>query len=138
MINTNKGRQTVLWADDDPDDLEIFCDVARQINQELRIIQVNDGTQAMNFLQAALQTNELPCLIVLDLNMPPLDGRKTLQEIKKDSRLQNVPVVVFTTSKNPIDRIYCEKFGTDKLTKPSSFDSIRDTIEKVLQHSTSN
>ena len=78
------------------------------------------------------QETEL-CLIVLDLNMPILNGTQTLRKIKEDDRFREIPVVIYSTSVNSIEKEECFKLGAlDYLVKPSSFsDSVE--IAKTLR-----
>ena len=90
----------------------------------------------MQFLKEAKITGNLPCLVILDINMPLMDGKETLKEIKKDEILEILPVVFFTTSSNPRDRSFSTEHGVEFVTKPANYDSIVETIKDILSRCT--
>lgn len=109
----------VLMADDDEDD----CALAQRAFKEsgaLGIFScVEDGTELMESL---LDSDKLPDLILLDLNMPRKDGRKTLKEIKSIPEFRNIPLVVLTTSREKEDMAFSTEMGANSFfTKPSRF-----------------
>ncbi len=118
----------VLMADDDPDD----CLLARLafeetgISGEMRCVE--DGRELIEYLQkegdfAGAGKAPHPDVILLDLNMPRKDGREALKEIKSDSRFNDIPVVVLTTSREQRDITLCHNAGARKfITKPAEFD----------------
>ena len=71
----------------------------------------------------------LPRLIVLDMNMPQLDGRETLVALKKESSLSSIPVVILTTSSSDLDRAFCNHYTVEILTKPRSLKQLQETVE---------
>ena len=83
---------TFLIVDDDADDCEFFCEAVSEINPHSRCLLANNGEDALMKLRTEM-TN-LPDLIFLDLNMHRMDGRKCLIELKKDSKLKNIPVII--------------------------------------------
>lgn len=132
MKNTPIKQPTLLWADDDPDELYIMHEVLQNIGSNHQVIEATDGTQVLACLQKAKHTGVFPCLIVLDLNMPVLNGKETLSCIKQDPSFDKIPIVVFTTSSSLADRQYCESYGTQMLTKPITFDALKQVVEKLL------
>jgi len=126
-------KNTILWADDDMDDLQMMREILLKNEQQFEIVEVNNGKEAMNYLHAALKENALPCLIILDINMPVMDGKETLTQIKRNEKLASVPVVVFTTSDSEMDRMFCKRLGTEMITKPPSFSSLESTVVRLLK-----
>jgi CheY-like chemotaxis protein len=127
-------KNTILWADDDPDDLQLMREVLLKTEKKFDIIEVNNGKEALDYLDKAKEEDLLPCLIILDINMPVLDGKETLSIIKKIDAYQSIPVVVFTTSESELDKLYCERMGTAMITKPPSFSSLESTVGKLLSY----
>lgn len=123
----------VLCVDDDPDDREIIRNAIFNIDPSYNIAYATNGKEALQYLLRAKE-NELPCLIILDINMPVMDGKQALVEIKKDKKLREVPIVVFTTSNHPADQNFCKKYGVELLTKPTNFKQITVEAERLLQH----
>ena len=115
-------KQTILYAEDDLDDLDMVR-LAFEKHPEIEIIHAHDGNDALNYLNTATNGN-LPCLIILDINMPGMDGRQALMQIKAHDVFQKIPVVMFTTSNSPMDMEFARKHGADFVTKPLRFEEI--------------
>src|SRR3569833_283526 len=96
-------KNTILWADDDADDLMLMKEILIKNNRNYEIVEVRNGKEALDFLQKSKETAHLPCLIILDINMPILDGKETLSILKKEEAYKSIPVVVFTTSNSELD-----------------------------------
>lgn len=110
----------VLYADDDSDDKDWVTEACQVIDESLRLVFVENGRQVLDFL-AEKVSEALPALIVLDLNMPELDGRQTLRKLKTHPLYQSIPVAIVTTSTNRIDRDVCRQLGASLfLTKPDT------------------
>ena len=88
-------KKHILWADDDMDDLMLMRHVLKDIGQEYNIKEVSNGQEAIDYLEAGKKADTLPCLIILDMNMPVLNGKETLSLIKKDETLSDIPLVFF-------------------------------------------
>ena len=125
-------KNTILWADDDIDDLQMMREILLKNNQEFDIKEVGNGKEALGYLEESLTTGNLPCLIILDINMPVLGGKETLATIKSREEFKYIPVVVFTTSESDLDRLFCERYHTQMITKPPSYKTLEATIFKVL------
>jgi len=125
-------KNTILWADDDADDLQLMQEILEKSDHDFDIIEVNNGQEALAYLQKAKENDSLPCLIILDINMPVLDGKETLSIIKKNPAYAAVPVVVFTTSDSELDKIFCQRLNTEMVTKPPNFNSLEATIVRLL------
>jgi CheY-like chemotaxis protein len=124
-------RNTILWADDDPDDLQMMRDILAKNKKAFDIAEVRNGKEAMSYLEHAEGEN-FPCLIILDINMPVLDGKETLTLLKRHEKFSRIPVVVFTTSASELDRLFCKKLGTEMITKPPTFDNLEATVIRLL------
>lgn len=115
---------TVLIADDDPDDCLLMTEAFSERYPECRMQFAQDGVQLMHILN-----NEEPDLILLDLNMPLMDGRKALQEIKGSPRLRRIPTIVMTTSDDEEDIRFCYDAGANSyIVKPSSYSGLLDIV----------
>jgi len=86
----------------------------------------------LQFLQKVKHEGELPCLVLLDINMPRMNGKQTLAAIKADPQLQELNVVMFTTSAAPRDRLFCEDYGVKMITKPTTDHELHSLIEPLL------
>lgn len=113
--------RTILYVDDDADDRDIFSQAVRGVSPDVNVVFAENGMQALDYLHDALNSEgRLPCLMVLDINMPVLDGKETYQRVQKDERLQNLPVIVFTSSQKPADQQLFNSMGIELIVKPSN------------------
>lgn len=121
----------ILVADDDLDDQELIQDALADNNISAdKIHFVNDGEELMSYLNSA---EKLPCMILLDLNMPRKSGREALLEIKQDPLLKQVPVVMFTTSDSEVDIKECNFNGSNAyLTKPNNYLDLVDLMKDLV------
>jgi CheY-like chemotaxis protein len=133
MENILIKQPTIVWADDDPDELALMHEVLQELNSNYQVVEACNGCQVFQYLEQAKQSGVFPCLIVLDLNMPVLSGKETLLRLKQEPTFQQIPTVVFTTSSNPLDKRYCEKYGTQMLTKPLNYVELKQSIDKLLK-----
>lgn len=135
-MRDNTDNSLILIAEDDPDDRLMLREAFNENNIYDRLSFVESGDKVLTFLRSALQeqTDQLPNLILLDLNMPKLDGRGVLKELKADPQMQNIPVVVLTTSNAEEDRKSVIELGAaDFFTKPSSFTELVEITSSILQ-----
>jgi CheY-like chemotaxis protein len=118
---------TILLADDDEDDRLITRQALRDARLTNPLRTVNDGVELMAYLRREGQyadpaESPRPGMILLDLNMPRMDGREALAAIKEDPELRSIPVVVLTTSKAEEDVLRTYDLGVNSfITKPVTF-----------------
>ncbi|MDB5196873.1 MAG: hypothetical protein JWP88_1244, partial [Flaviaesturariibacter sp.] len=113
------SQKYILYADDDTDDRSWAGEACRIVGASFQINFVENGKQVLDYLKSAPQI--LPSLIVLDLNMPEMDGRQTLQQLKSNPDFKDIPVAIVTTSSNKIDKEVCTRLGASLyLTKPDT------------------
>jgi CheY-like chemotaxis protein len=124
----------ILCVDDDEDDREMVYSAFREIDPLITIVHAENGKEALDYLSAAKLKESLPCLILLDINMPKMDGKETLLEIKKDGVLSKIPLVMFTTSSSISDRTFCLEHEVDMVTKPATFQLLIDKMSKLLHN----
>ncbi|MES2772933.1 MAG: response regulator [Bacteroidota bacterium] len=127
----NTEEKTILHIDDDADDRELLRDVMQKIAPDLKVTFAENGLQALEVLNDTKETNPLPCLIVLDLNMPFLNGRQTYERIKADPRLKNIPLVILSSGENPSDKFLFSKEGIEYFTKPVEFSVMEDIVSHM-------
>ena len=127
------SSKTILWADDDTDDLELFPHVLNELAPGHQLLQFENGRELLDFLQGTENANN-SCLIILDINMPVLNGRDTLRMIKQDQRFSAIPVVVFTTSNSSLDKAFCKWMHTEMLTKPFTYEALKEVLQKLLSY----
>jgi len=131
---------TILIAEDDSDDRLLAEDALREcgINADLRF--VTDGVELMDYLNGRNKYRmpggaPKPSLIILDLNMPRKDGREALKEIKADSALQKIPVVIMTTSTADNDIGQAYGLGANSfISKPVAFDKLVSIMKSIGEY----
>lgn len=133
----NPAPITILMADDDPDDRMFVEDAWEESRLANELKFVTDGEELLDYLHqrgpyAAAEEAPQPGLILLDLNMPRMDGREALERIKKDEELQSIPVVVLTSSKAEEDILRSYDMGVNSyIVKPVTFDKLVDVIQTL-------
>ena len=127
------NSKKVLCVDDDVDDQLIVAETIQEIDSSIEVVTAMNGVEALELLEKAKAEGELPCLIIMDINMPLMDGKQTLVEIKKDQDLSTLPVVMFTTSSSQLDVAFCIQYGVEFITKPIDMKGFHTTIEKLLK-----
>ncbi len=122
---------TILLIDDDLDDSAIFSEAVKDCDPAIDFQTVADADQALSYLRDL--KNRLPDFIFLDLRMPGMTGQQCLVEIKKDPRLAQIPVIVYTTSKDEKESILLKNLGAVHfMSKPVSPDDVYYMVSFVL------
>lgn len=124
------GRE-ILLVEDNPDDAELTRIAFAETGGEYRLRVVSDGAEAVSYLQAC-SPEEQPALVLLDLNLPKLDGREVLQAIRAAPATRKLPVVVLTTSAEPfdIDQVYA--LGANSyIQKPVEFERFVEVVRQI-------
>jgi len=121
----------ILVVDDDKEDHFIMQDYFRDFGIDDKVRFVENGKNAIQYLEEVDKDEFLPHLIVLDLNMPILNGTQTLVQIKQTPRYRNIPVIIFSTSENETEKRKCLSFGAvDYMVKPTTMEEGEKTIRK--------
>jgi CheY-like chemotaxis protein len=131
VTDSNNHKHIVLYVDDDPDDRDLLREVIGEIDQKYLVRAAPSGKAALDYLR---RSSDKPCLIILDMNMPQMDGKQILEELRNLDGFSSVPVVIYSTSANPSDKSYFNNLGVEMVTKPCSIRGITETIEGVLCH----
>lgn len=126
---------TIFVVDDDREDRQILHEYFEDIGVGDRVVYYENGEQAIAFLEAMEDMTKLPRLIVLDLNMPILNGTQALRLLKRDARFKHIPVIILSTSENDEEKRKCLSYGAiDYLVKPMSFDEGRVIVERFASY----
>jgi CheY-like chemotaxis protein len=123
-------NKTILFVEDDADDREFLSIAVHELDEAVNVVFAENGLKALEYLDKGKENEQLPCLIVLDLNMPYLDGKETFKKIKYDLKLDAVPIIIFTSSHNPNDRLLFTSMGVEFITKPDDFTY----MSKIVRH----
>ena len=126
-----KKIMTILLVDDDADDRQLFFDAVRDVDEAIKCVAAADGSEALLYLNN--YNNAVPDFIFLDLRMPGLSGRQCLEEIKRNTRLSAVPVIVYTTSRDEKESVVLKEIGAAHfMSKPVSPDEVYYMVSFVL------
>lgn len=118
--------------DDDIEDQEIFIEAVKEVNEEIQCSTSTSGEEALLHLER--DAKKLPDLIFLDLNMPKLNGKQVLREIKNIPGLKRIPVIMYSTSFAPRDIEEIQQIGAaHHLLKPSRFNDLCAALNKILR-----
>ena len=122
----------VVIAEDDPEDQEFMGLAISKLQRDVRYRFLDNGMTLLKYLET-LKKEEMPCLIVIDLNMPYLNGFQTLDELRSKPAFRSIPKVVFTTSESEEDRQICLAKGADDfVVKPEKLSEIVNKMKEML------
>jgi two-component system response regulator len=139
MIGTSTA-QAILLVEDSEDDYEATLRAFKKASLHNHVHWCKSGQEALDFLKHEglyrdTSKSPLPGLILLDLNMPGIDGRKTLELIKQNTELKRIPVVILTTSADEKDIKVCYQMGANTyVQKPVSFDGLIEAIKRLKEY----
>lgn len=139
MVAIN-GEIVILIADDDPDDQMFIREAFEDLGLECSLKFAVDGQDLLDYLHHDCawvdpKASPRPHLILLDLNMPRVDGREALRQIKANPELKNIPVVMFTTSKHDVDILQCYRAHANSyVTKPTTFEGLMKFVEVLTRY----
>ena len=120
----------ILVVDDDKEDHMILQEYFSESGIEQNVMFVENGLKAIEYLEIS-DDADLPKLIVLDLNMPLLNGSQTLLQLKQNSRLKNIPVIIYSTSESENEKRKCLGFGAiDYLVKPVTMEEGQRMVDR--------
>lgn len=124
----------ILLIEDNPGDVRLTQEAFKEAGIDVNLEVAMDGLKAIHMLkkQPPFEDQHIPDLILLDLNLPKLDGREVLEKIKSDQKLKMIPVVILSTSNAEQDVVNSYNLHVNcYLNKPVDFDSFFDMIKKI-------
>lgn len=128
------NKRLVLYADDDTDDLFFVSDLLSVHRENLELKTFLDGGQILTYLEKLKPTDHLPCLIILDFNMPVVSGKEVLFRLREKELFKNIPIIVFTTSSFSFDKEFAEKYNAVFRVKPLHLDQMKDVVSEFLSY----
>lgn len=139
MLNNITKKQTILIVDDSDDDYETTIIALEETNLANPLARCENGQDAIDYLfkqgEYIDDKTTKPGIILLDLNMPGIDGRKVLNKIKNDDNLKDIPVVILTTSSDERDIEECYKMGANTyVQKPVNLDNFMSAIKRLKEY----
>lgn len=122
----------ILLGEDDADDQEMLKDIFVSVDESFILFFVNNGNEILSALEK-LRDDQMPCLIVLDYNMPGLNGADILSELGTNERYKNIPKVVWSTAGSEKFRSLCLELGAvDYIIKPNNIDDLEKAARYML------
>jgi CheY-like chemotaxis protein len=126
--------RTILLADDDAEDRAILKEAIEDISTQTALQVAENGEELLHLLELEYSRGNIAVLIILDLNMPRLNGTETLSRLKSNHLYKNIPVVIYSTSVNPLEKEKCMLLGAHSyITKPISYKESMETAERFLR-----
>lgn len=124
----------VLIADDDSDDIEMLTAALKEVGSELNVLVADNGKSVMEQLKKAHASADgaPPCVLVMDMNMPKMDGRETVVAIKSYDPFKNLPILLFSTAKNRTDELFAEKWNVRFFQKPDTLQGLNDVAKIIM------
>ena len=126
----------ILFVDDSPRDTALVMEALSQCKLDKEVITLSDGVEALDYLyhrgEFCDRDGRNPSVILLDLKMPRLDGLEVLKQIKSDSKLKVIPVVMMTSSQQEADVTQSYQLGVNAyIVKPVNFDDFVETVKQL-------
>jgi CheY-like chemotaxis protein len=132
-------KEPLLVVEDSNEDFKILQRLMQRLDVQNPIYRCTNGDEALEFLQQIANDNDpnissKPSVILLDLNLPGIDGRDILSQIKQDKKFKEIPVVIFTTSSNPKDIELCYQKGANGyLIKPMNAEELKKIVQAFVE-----
>jgi two-component system response regulator len=131
-------RPFILVAEDDADDRYLMQTALAETGFTEPVSFVDNGVELIHHLEAIEEhrgSAPFPRLILLDLNMPKMDGREVLKKIKSHDSFRKIPVIVFSTTKNQLEVQRCYDLGANTyIVKPASYDTLVETMREICRY----
>jgi two-component system, chemotaxis family, response regulator Rcp1 len=134
-VGQQQATREVLLVEDNPGDVRLAREAFRDANNHIRLHLVSDGMEAMAFLQrqGVHLDSPRPDLILLDLNVPKMDGREVLSRIKSDDSLKMIPTIVLSSSETDADVLISYQLQANcYLKKPAKWDAFDDLVRSII------
>lgn len=134
MTQSLPPKSLVLYADDDPEDIELVSEAFLSYAQNVELLTFPDGIELLNFIETINPFHASPCLFILDINMPRLNGKETLRRLRRIEGFAEVPAVLFSTSSLPADASFAKNFNAGFVTKPLHTNQVHMIIDEIIDH----
>lgn len=127
-------QKSVLYVDNDQDDIALFRRIASRLYPGLLVLGLTEAQKAIDLLETfKMENRSYPELIIIDVNMPGMDGRQMLDILQHAPEWTHLPVVMFTTSSSETDINYFKKKGIECVTKPLELEEMKTTVKYLLR-----
>ena len=134
MVNASSlmsDSKTIHLADDDEDDRLLMKEAMEEVDPDINVIEAENGAELLKNLKNT--DSETESMIILDMNMPVMNGLETITAIKADPKTDDIPTVMMSTSSNPALAKKAIQAGADEfITKPSTFRGLISIVNKII------
>lgn len=134
MTKSLPPKNLVLYADDDTDDRTLLREAFHDYADVIDLLTFKDGIELLHFVEDLSPLQPAPCLIILDINMPRLNGIEILKKLRSKKDLADVPVVLFSTSTLPTEKSTAHHLKAGFVTKPLIGSQIYQIVDELLMH----
>ncbi len=134
MIKDTDLKNIILYAEDDEDDQQLVKETLLKCAPDTEIVIRNNGVEAIKYLNNLSASDPEPCLIILDINMPKLNGIEALKQIRQNNRFSKTPAILFTTSSQPLDKKFAAEYSAGLITKPIDTIQMKQIAETFIEH----
>lgn len=124
-------KHIIIYADDDLDDHLLIKDYF--IESAVKVLPASDGNDAIGIINELQSVNIRPCLVILDMRMPLLNGKETLVKLKNEENMKNIPVLLFSNSIEAEDERFVKQYDADIVMKPHNFQELERTAKLILE-----
>lgn len=128
------SARIVLHIDDDEDDRIFVKEAVLGFDESIIFIEASNGKEGLEKLKEFKSNQDLPCLILLDINMPLIPASEVLKQVKEDPQLSEIPLILFTTSSAARDKELAARNQVEFITKPTSYPELVECIQRALNH----
>jgi CheY-like chemotaxis protein len=124
----------ILCIDNDPEDIDFFRDAVKQVDPTISFLFALGGQEALVLLSSINDIKQLPEYVFLDINMPRMDGKETLKEIRKIERYHSMQIIILSTGLSPRDHEDYQQLGADRfMSKATSFQDLCDNLKAIIK-----
>ncbi|RYY95346.1 MAG: response regulator [Chitinophagaceae bacterium] len=134
MTQSLPPKSLFLYADDDLDDRQLMADILADYAPVIELITFPNGTRLLEYILALQPLQPQPALIILDQNMPILDGLSTLRRLRALPMFEEVPMVLFSTSTQPHEAAKAGHLGAGFVTKPLNSYQVQLVLDQLLEY----
>jgi CheY-like chemotaxis protein len=132
MPEVNPPKLLVLYADDDPDDIQFVREALGKHADAIKLLTFGEADTLLHCIRTGLIQTQ-PCLIILDINMPRLNGKEALRQLRETEGYETVPVVLFSTSNSPHDARFAYRYHAELLSKPLNEEQMQVIVKKFVE-----
>lgn len=131
-------KYIAVYIDDDTDDIEFLSNAFNSYAQNIELVAFQNPSEGLSYLNKLAEQNIFPCLIILDINMPLMNGKELLLRLRETEEYDTVPVILFSTSNLQQDMIFAEKYNAGFITKPLQLRQMECIVDELINHCPEN